>query len=449
MVSLLIILLIFLKTAKTISSTLEYRFYNNFGQRFIDYSGNSFHGINGGLLCKDSLDSIMTDRGVMMTKNVHRVTVPVINPFKKLLFTSKEFSIAFWMKATKTSTNPTNVFGRYLGEKKYLRIVTSDSYQVEYYNQILVKIKHPTPCTQGNNHLDTWSFIGLSIEHSVLNFYINSLVSTSSISQIWNENSRGACYLGSDTYSYKSFEGFIFSFSINLGPLIASEYVGGISAQCYRGICDPDSWTFSVIIEGTGYILPTSSSLNTDSSSNQCLSLCDNSCIGIYCLDCDCEALSCVIKVSNVNELDWQATYIKCYCKNRLNTDYDECYCNQGSLYGLMCQDSTISTSLCLSSYSTGECHLCNNPENVPNGQTCICSKRCTQTSSCTDCDQTCTRCSQSACLSCKDPNSSIDPFDDSRCVCNDGYYMQGTTCLPCDSSCQSCEDLATCTQCK
>ena len=456
MVSLLITLLLFFKTITTFSSTLEYRFYKNFGQRFIDYSGNSFHGINGGLLCEDSLDSIQTDRGVMMTKNVHQVKIPVINPFKKLLFNSKEFSIAFWMKVTKKPSTTTNIFGRYLGTNKYLRVVNDDyMFKVEYYNKVLLNIAHTTSYKEGKNHLDEWTFIGLSIKSTELKFYINSLVQTSSITQIWNENSKGTCLLGSHTYNYKSFEGFIFYFSVKSEPLTLSDYIGEQTSDCYRGTCNSNTLTFSVMIEGKEYILSSINSEKQDSSSNNCPNSCTNSCIGNLCLDCSCQFLSCEIKTTftdstSTNLLKDFISEIYCYCEQGSNISKDICYCDQGYFNGFECQDYQQATGLCSFSYSNGECHLCNNLYYVPYGNTCICSSKCLKTSSiCQQCGPTCKDCKNSKCLSCNDPNSSIDPFDYSTCICNDGYYMEENACLPCDQSCNFCENATICTECK
>lgn len=132
------------------SVRLEYKFYKNFGQRFIDYSGNGFDGINGGLLCQDKNDSLITDRGVMLTRDEHRITIPIVNSAGELLFNSNSFSIILWIKITKESnSSKKNLFIRFIDENKYLRIVHYNSFEVDYFDSTLKTVKHSSPCTLG------------------------------------------------------------------------------------------------------------------------------------------------------------------------------------------------------------------------------------------------------------------------------------------------------------
>ena len=144
-----IILLFYLQNC-ILSSRLEYKFYMNFGQRFIDYSGSGFDGINGSYLCKDKDDAIITDRGIFMNQDNHQVTIPIVNSNAQLLFDSLEFSIALWIKITKNTQDLTkNIFIRFIDSNKYLRIFHDNYFQVEYYSSTLTTIQQSSGLTTG------------------------------------------------------------------------------------------------------------------------------------------------------------------------------------------------------------------------------------------------------------------------------------------------------------
>jgi hypothetical protein len=59
------------------------------------------------------------------------------------------------------------------------------------------------------------------------------------------------------------------------------------------------------------------------------------------------------------------------------------------------------------------------------------------------NCHETCETCVGTAidqCKSCFD-NAHIDGESPARCLCNDGYYLSGATCVPCYKTCMTCEN--------
>jgi hypothetical protein len=83
----------------------------------------------------------------------------------------------------------------------------------------------------------------------------------------------------------------------------------------------------------------------------------------------------------------------------------------------------------------------------------CVCRKSYTKdpvTLLCTPCtDPLCAICSPAAtCTNCT-ANATLVPGVTPSCVCNDGFYRSGSTCLPCPIGCATCNSPTACTSCK
>ena len=84
---------------------------------------------------------------------------------------------------------------------------------------------------------------------------------------------------------------------------------------------------------------------------------------------------------------------------------------------------------------------------------TCVCKKSYTKdpvTLLCAPCTEPlCAICSTAAtCTNCT-ANATLVPGVTPSCVCNDGFYRSGSTCLPCPIGCATCNSPTACTSCK
>ena len=60
----LVLVLGILEVTGNVVSYGDYRFYRNFGQALYDYSGSSYHSVNGVDLSSTTNDATTTDRGL-------------------------------------------------------------------------------------------------------------------------------------------------------------------------------------------------------------------------------------------------------------------------------------------------------------------------------------------------------------------------------------------------
>ena len=105
--------------------------------------------------------------------------------------------------------------------------------------------------------------------------------------------------------------------------------------------------------------------------------------------------------------------------------------CNPPTIGCLDCVPNTVNCTNCSSEYwlSTSimkqECILCNFTHHTR-----------------------CNSCSEAVCLSCA-ANRTVDPANQSSCVCPVGTFWNSSSCLPCIDSCDVCSDSSTCSSCK
>lgn len=121
-------LLLFLLNLVFSVKVLEYRFANNFGQLFDDFSGNSQFGLNGQSNLTEKSDALCTDRGVFFDK-INKIQLPP-NPYQPTSFTlPPTFSIFTWQNTKKTSTG--NLFSRKLSSTEYFVIKIKSSKMID------------------------------------------------------------------------------------------------------------------------------------------------------------------------------------------------------------------------------------------------------------------------------------------------------------------------------
>lgn len=122
---------------------VEYRFGVNFGQVFVDYSGNNYHSVNGNSHSTTSKDTTPTDRGSFFYNDINAITIPKNTLVTTDLTISNTFTILCWFnsggkdgilfnryKAGDSLNNYLTVSKIGLGNKLKLYGAVSGSYQV-------------------------------------------------------------------------------------------------------------------------------------------------------------------------------------------------------------------------------------------------------------------------------------------------------------------------------
>lgn len=89
----------------------EYRLSVNFGQKFADYSGNEYHGVNGDSHLTTTKDTIPTDRGAYFNGETMSITAPKNTFITKDLTLIQPFTILCWITCI---SGKGVVFTRYL-----------------------------------------------------------------------------------------------------------------------------------------------------------------------------------------------------------------------------------------------------------------------------------------------------------------------------------------------
>ena len=80
----------------------EYRFGVNFGQVFMDYSGNGWYGVNGDSLSVDSNDVDCTDRGIYFSGGDSRVEMPSNSKVSGAFNLPSNWSAMMWVNLETT-----------------------------------------------------------------------------------------------------------------------------------------------------------------------------------------------------------------------------------------------------------------------------------------------------------------------------------------------------------
>lgn len=106
---------------------VEYRFSVNYGQVFVDYSGNNNHGVNGDSHLTSSKDTVLTDRGAFFDESTSAITIPKNTLVTTDVTLSSTFTLLCWF----LSDDKTGVlFHRYKSSdssNNYLTVSREDS----------------------------------------------------------------------------------------------------------------------------------------------------------------------------------------------------------------------------------------------------------------------------------------------------------------------------------
>ena len=76
-----------------------YKFGNNYGQVFHDYSLNYLSSVNGASSAVDPADTIATDRGAYFSGGTSRITLPINDQVPTVLFIPATFTVVCWIYA--------------------------------------------------------------------------------------------------------------------------------------------------------------------------------------------------------------------------------------------------------------------------------------------------------------------------------------------------------------
>ncbi|CAG9335755.1 unnamed protein product [Blepharisma stoltei] len=210
------------------------------------------------------------------------------------------------------------------------------------------------------------------------------------------------------------------------------------------------------------------------SSSTQC------SACGTQCATCTVSSNNCATCIDSTH----MSSAPTCACPDESTLSNNACVCNEGYFFSsnTVCSPCVNGCKTC---NSPASCQACYDPKAAYNSQLnqCICNDEHAYISPstnmcvcnagyfsdpnnsgiCTSCSEGCKVCTSLAnCQTCWDPNMTIDSdgscscddpnstFNDNQnlCVCNNGYFQNGSTCVACSLGCKTCNSAVECTQC-
>ena len=95
-------------------TVIDYRFTNNIGQIFYDYSGNGFHATNGDSHLNQTNDVGYSDRGIYFSTDNQLVTLPPNTLIASGFTLTSPFSIILWFYAFETASNQIALYRRHI-----------------------------------------------------------------------------------------------------------------------------------------------------------------------------------------------------------------------------------------------------------------------------------------------------------------------------------------------
>ena len=96
------------------STIVDYRFSNNIGQIFYDYSGNNNHAVNGESHLDKLSDISYSDRGIYFSNDKQVVRLPPNTLVTTGITLTSPFSIVLWFYIFETSNNIISIYRRHL-----------------------------------------------------------------------------------------------------------------------------------------------------------------------------------------------------------------------------------------------------------------------------------------------------------------------------------------------
>ncbi|OMJ77240.1 hypothetical protein SteCoe_23238 [Stentor coeruleus] len=418
------------------SSILEYRFGENFGQVFYDYSENLRHGVNGESVFNTSKDTIPTDRGAYFPIGDYRVKLPPNTQSQNFLFPSS-FTIALWTFVKdyaftifyKVSDTGCIIVKRYsIDNLVSVKIKTQDFDTSEIFST-------SSAYANGNFYVDAWVLMMLTIETFVkININTNTII-TNTLPQPYIDTGTSEMFL-SYPISSTGIVGYIWNIIIiqGIADINTFIYASSTSNCLVNGCttCNP-----GIVYNGQIGCLSKETDYRKDSLGNTCGN-CIGSCVNNICLDCLCSIYTCEL----YNGLAY------CKCPVGSTPTEKECTCPDKLYFtGISCEACNLECSSCLSLDSCEEC-IADNA--YPYGTGCKCFDGfysyglLTQNDSCVKCDSKCIECDNFGnCLGCYDKNANATD----KCMCNEGFYMDGI-CKVCYAECKKCSSFGICDEC-
>ncbi|OMJ66910.1 hypothetical protein SteCoe_36084 [Stentor coeruleus] len=443
-----ILYLILLSSSSLCKKILEYKFNNNFGQIFYDYSENNLHAVNGESSLVDIYDTKPTDRGAFFAKDQeNRIKLPPNNFTTTNFYISPTFSIILWVMVGNSYDYV--IFYRYNESKDYKIKIKRGMLNNCIWTRFKYKSFDTDPLLGPDDSFlsGKWELLILTFENGIGSMYVNGILKISYKCPLdfIEEETFYYTYLGSFDGT-KSVEGFIWYLAIFDNVVILKNYYGNeySPGNCLTSKC-PNSCDPSIVEDGQMNCI----SENFDSFENAefeyCPNDCEYGCSKNNCLNCDLSLKSCEI-ASDQNI---------CLCLlNEILSD-KKCTCpDKNYLYLCECLSCHPDCATCEQENKCLECIDNNSSPHTIEG--CKCNdgyyfEPLSESTSCNPCHEECSKCEEALiCLTCKDNNAS--PTDTQGCKCNDGFYSLNLTtpfsCLSCHEECKICDQQNHCLIC-
>ena len=405
---------------------IDYRFSNNIGQIFYDYSGNNLHAVNGDSHLNQTNDVAYSDRGIYFSKDIQIVTLPPNTLITTGFTLTSPFSIILWFYAFEKQ-NQIALYRRHISSdfSKRFSVYQHAEFKLKYYCAVSI-------CTPNTG--STYEFTNSKIIQNIWEIFVVSVDNTT--------------FKFSSTGNLKIINTFRNSYSENglslfthLGKTSAPS---GISMKCFM-------YRFMILNNLVDindlYSSSTSSSCPTAfifESNSYCLASISNQSLSSNNTTCSC-SYGCSNDISCLNPLicEFNSTFfhgsnLYCFCGNSINnTNCISALCNQD----------------CLACFNNKTCKVCKDPNSIPfDSNGCICKRSFFNTSSllnssCIPCMDEGLSCnSSSTCNDCRDPNAILNSSN--RCICKDQFYLDDGDCKNCDIQCKTCSQSGKCLSC-
>ncbi|OMJ77428.1 hypothetical protein SteCoe_22987 [Stentor coeruleus] len=446
------------------SVLVEYRFADNFGQVFHDYSGNNYHAVNGDSYLTTSKDTTPTDRGAYFDQvGADIITLPSNDKVSTQLNLPSTFTIMLWANSYddwdyfilyRKNSDGSNYF--------YLK-------RIDTNNILACKIKSGTYTSTETKsaiesykesifYLDFWNLITLIISGTTVKANTNGInritITISSTANEWIEGTNSySMTIGHTDTSVKSMEAVLWKFTIFDTEVSDSDYYGGsyTPGNCLVASC-PSSCNPSIKI-GTNYYCMSVNKQSTQlGTGTSCSSTCTNSNVGCFtsasnCLTCSCSYYSCIISGSST----------VCWCPTDAVSTSTGCTCNNGGTYdGISTCVCYTDCSACTVALLCTSCIASNASPTTTIGYKCndkyYNTTALTTSGACLSCYSHCATCSQAnICLACIANNAS--PTASQGCACDNKYYLSGdltssNACSACHIHCATCNQASICLTC-
>lgn len=271
----LIMLILGLNILVKSSILVDYRFADNFGQVFHDYSGNSYHAVNGDSSSTTNFDTLPIDRGAYFhVSGSSFITLPPNDKVSTQLHLPSIFTIMLWVNSY-DDFDYYAVYRKRSDEVYYFYMKRIDSSNIfacriksGTYSQS--ETKSPDDAFRSSNlYVGVWSLITMIVSGATVYGNTNGVnrlvISLPSTSDQWSEGTNAySMTIGYQGDSVKSMQAIVWKFMIFNEVATESDYCGQWYAigNCLLSTC-PANCDPSIKIEGTSYCMSVNKSNNT------------------------------------------------------------------------------------------------------------------------------------------------------------------------------------------